>query len=127
MEYATIKGVHVGCVIATFVMFFGRGLLMLADSRLLNHRILRVLPHVNDTVLLASAIALAIISGQYPIAQGWLTAKVAGLAAYIGIGMFAFRRGTRRTRTAAWLAALAVFFYVVGVAFTREVAPLRFG
>lgn len=125
MDYPIIKGVHVTCVIATFVMFFGRGVFMLADSALLNHRVLRVLPHVNDTVLLASAIALAVMSGQYPVAQGWLTAKVVGLAAYIGIGMFAFRRGTRRTRIAAWLAALAVFFYIVGVAFTREALPLR--
>ena len=125
MDYPVIKAIHLGCVIATFVMFFGRGVLMLVDSALLNHRVLRVLPHVNDTALLASAIALAAMSGQYPIAQGWLTAKVAGLLAYIGFGMFAFRRGTRRTRIAAWLAALAVFFYMVGVAFTRGVVPLR--
>ncbi len=127
MDYPIIKGIHLGCVIATFVMFFGRGVFMLADSALLNRRVLRVLPHVNDTVLLASAIALSLMSGQYPIAQGWLTAKVVGLLAYIGIGMFAFRRGTRRTRIAAWLAALAVFFYIVGVAFTRDPLPLRLG
>lgn len=127
MDYLTVKGIHVGCVIATFVMFFGRGVFMLADSPVLNNRILKVLPHVNDTVLLGSAIALAAMSGQYPIAQDWLTAKLLGLLAYIGIGMFAFRRGTRRMRVAAWLAALAVFFYIVGVAFTRDPLPLRLG
>lgn len=123
MAYAWIKALHVACVIATFAMFFGRGILMLRRSPLLDHRVVRVAPHVNDTLLLASAIALVVMSRQYPIESPWLTAKIIGLLAYIGVGMLAFRRGTRRTRIAAWLVALAVFFYIVAVALTRNPLP----
>lgn len=81
---------------------------------------------MSDTALLASAIVLAVMLQQYPFAQGWLTAKVIGLMVYIGLGTIALRRGkTRCARIAAWLAAQAVFFYIVAVALTRN--PLPFG
>ncbi len=87
---------------------------------------MRIVPHVIDTILLASAIALAVMLRQYPLVHGWLTAKVFGLLFYIGLGMVALRRGkTRGTRIAAWFSAQAVFFYIVAVALTRN--PLPFG
>ena len=56
--------------------------------------------------------------------HGWLTAKVVGLLFYIGLGTVALKRGrTRRARIAAWLAAQAVFFYIVAVALTRNPLP----
>ena len=51
------------------------------------------MPHVVDTVLLASAIALAVMTHQYPLANRWVTAKVAGLLVYIGLGTIALKRG----------------------------------
>ncbi len=42
MDYALLKAVHVTCVGVTLALFFGRGLLMLADSPLLGTRLLRV-------------------------------------------------------------------------------------
>ena len=82
------------------------------------------MPHVIDTVLLASAIALVVMSRQYPLVNGWLTAKIVGLIFYIGLGMVALRhRKTRHTRIAAWVAAQAVFVYIVAVALTRNPLP----
>lgn len=64
------------------------------------------MPHVNDTVLLASGIVLAITIRQYPGVSPWLTAKLLGLLGYILLGMVAFRFGCRRRlRTASWLGA----------------------
>jgi hypothetical protein len=59
----------------------------------LQQPLVRVLPHIVDTVLLASAIAMAVISAQYPFAAGWLTAKLIGLLIYIGCGTMALKRG----------------------------------
>jgi uncharacterized membrane protein SirB2 len=43
------------------------------------------------------------------------------LPVYIGLGVLALRPGrSKRLRIGAWLAALAVFGYIVGVAFTRS-------
>ena len=93
-------------------------------SRALSLRVpdaVRIAPHVNDTLLLAAAIALAVLSRQYPFAEGWLTAKVLGLVAYIGIGTVAMRPGRpRHVRVAAWAAGLGVLAYIVGVAVTRN-------
>jgi len=117
MSYLILKYVHVCCVVLSVTGFFARGLLMLAGSPILDRRWLRGAPHVIDTLLLASAIGLAVMLGQYPFVHGWLTAKLFGLLAYIGFGMFALRRGrTRRVRFAFWLAALAAFAYIVSVA-----------
>ncbi len=98
---------------------------MMRDSPLPGRRLTKVLPHVVDTLLLASAIALAVMLREYPLAQPWLTAKVAGLVLYIGLGMAALRHGpTKGVRIAAWVAAQAVFLYIVAVAYTRN--PLIF-
>jgi len=97
---------------------------MMAAPHWLQARWVRIVPHVVDTILLASAIALAMLTFQYPLAQSWLTAKVLGLIIYIVLGMVALRRGrTRGQRTVAWLSALAVFAYIVAVALTRDPIP----
>ena len=91
----------------------------------MNQRWLRWAPHVNDTLLLAAAVGLAVMSGQYPLARSWLTAKIVGLLTYILLGMVALKPGRPRgVRIAAWLSALAVFGYVVSVAVTRNPAGL---
>ncbi len=74
-----------------------------------------------DSALLASAIAMAVTTRQYPLVAEWLTAKVVALAGYIALGMIALKSGrTRGVRITAWLAAQTVFFYIVAVALTRN-------
>ena len=98
---------------------------MLRDSPWLQSRFARVAPHGVDTVLLGSAIVLAWLSGQYPFAQSWLTAKVLALAAYIALGTVALKRGRSTTiRAAAFALALGAAGYIVTVALTRD--PLGF-
>ena len=121
LTYLIAKYIHVGCVVLSLAGFAARGMLMLAEPPLLEARSVRVLPHVVDTLLFASAIWLATLVGQYPFVHGWLTAKVLGLLAYIVLGALALRRGrTLRRRAVAFAAALAVAAYVVAVALTRD-------
>jgi uncharacterized membrane protein SirB2 len=124
MSYLILKNLHVGAVAVSFGLFVLRGLWMLGAPHRLQARWVRIVPHVVDTVLLASAIALAMLTFQYPLAQPWLTAKVLALIIYILLGMVALRRGrTRGQRSVAWLSALAVFAYIVAVALTRDPTP----
>jgi uncharacterized membrane protein SirB2 len=119
--YEALKWVHVGCVVLSGVGFAARGALMLADSPLLATRVVRVTPHVVDTLLLASAIALAAIARWSPLAHPWLAAKIAALVAYIALGAIALRYGRSRTiRTAALVSAALVFVYIVGTALNRD-------
>ena len=122
-----LKIIHISCVAITGALFFGRGLLMLAESPLRKARVLRIVPHVNDTLLLASALWMAAKSSQYPFVDAWLTAKLLALIAYIGIGMIALSNSTgrtRRVRMAAWIVALLVLAYIVAVAWTRSPLPI---
>jgi uncharacterized membrane protein SirB2 len=105
--------------------FFLRGLLMMRESHWLEARWIRRLPHINDTILLIAALALAWMSGQYPFVANWVTAKVFGVIAYIILGTLALRKAsTRRLRIACWFASLAVFAWIVSVALTREPAGI---
>ncbi len=124
MSYLLLKYTHVAAVIASFTLFFLRGLWMIRAPSRLAGRWVRVLPHVVDTVLLASAIGLVVLTAQYPFVQSWLTAKVLALPVYILLGSVALRRGaTRRTRIVAWAMALIVFGYIVAVARARVPLP----
>jgi len=109
---------------ALSVALFGlRGVWMLVESPLREARWTRIVPHVIDTFFLATGIWLAVRIGQYPFVQPWLTAKVLGLVGYIILGSIALKRGsTKAIRAAAFVAALAVFAYIVGVARTRHPA-----
>jgi uncharacterized membrane protein SirB2 len=123
-DYLVLKSVHVTCVVASYLLFMVRGVWMIRDSRMLERRWVRIVPHFNDTILLASAIALAWMIRQYPFVAGWLTAKVVALLVYIALGTIALRHGrTKGIRLAAWIAAQAVFFYIVAVALTRNPLP----
>lgn len=124
--YAAVKAVHVGCVGLSYLLFVLRGLWMLRESPLLRKPWVRILPHAVDSLLLASALTMAFATGQYPFVSDWLTAKVLALCAYIALGSAALRHGrSRSARLAAWLAAQAVFFYIVAVALTRDPLPWR--
>ena len=60
---------------------------------------------------------LMTIVEQYPFVHGWLTVKVLLLVVYIALGGFAFWRArTRIERLGSWLAALAVYAFMLSVA-----------
>jgi uncharacterized membrane protein SirB2 len=124
VDYALLKLVHVACAALSYAGFFVRGVWMMRDSAMLERPWVKILPHANDTLLLASAIALAAMSRQYPFVHGWLTAKVLALVLYIVLGMAALRAGRPKPlRIAAWVAAQAVFLYIVWVAMARNPSP----
>ena len=122
MDYLVLRQMHVGFAAASLLMFAGRGALLLAGRPL--PRLLRWLPHLNDTLLLSAAIGLAVWSGQYPLQQSWLTAKVGALICYILFGKQALRPGLTPARRLPWLfGALTAIAYIFAVALTRRPWP----
>jgi uncharacterized membrane protein SirB2 len=118
-----LRILHVSAATLSLALFALRGAWMLLDSPRLRDRWVRIVPHVVDTVFLLAGIALAVRIQQYPFVHAWLTAKVFALIVYIVLGTVALKRGkTRAIRAAAFVAALAVFAYIVGVARTRNPA-----
>jgi uncharacterized membrane protein SirB2 len=124
--YSWIKLLHVTCVALSFSLFFGRGLWLFTGTRRALWGWLRIMPHIVDTLLLASGLTLAVFIHQYPfVNSGWLTAKVLGLVAYVAFGMVALHyRRSRLVARAAWVVAMLVFAYIVSVAITKQ--PMGF-
>lgn len=119
--YHFLKTLHVACVAISGTGFVLRGYWMFSGNPLLRHTLVRALPHVVDTLLLGSAIALALLIHQFPFVNGWVTAKVCGLAVYIVLGTVALRRGRNRTvRSVAFFAALLIYAWIVSVALTKN-------
>lgn len=124
MEYALLKLIHAGTVYITFGLFLVRGVWMLLDSPRLQDRWVRVVPHLNDTLLLTAAIAMLIVQWGNPLAHPWIIAKILGLLLYIFLGTMALKRGkTKGQRTLYFVAALATIGYLIAVAVTKQVIP----
>jgi uncharacterized membrane protein SirB2 len=122
LSYVAVKHVHIGAAATSLALFAVRGAWMLWSPARLERTWVRIVPHVVDTVLLASALWLAVALGAVP---GWLAAKIVALLVYIALGTIALRRGrTRAQRTTALVAALATFAYIASVAVTKS--PLAF-
>ncbi|MBA3023763.1 MAG: SirB2 family protein [Gammaproteobacteria bacterium] len=116
-----LKIIHLTAVVASFVLFFLRGVWLLRGSPVMQQRWVKITPHSVDTVLLVSAIALAWQLGVTPFNSPWLTAKIVALLVYIALGMLAFRFArTTAQRLTAWLGALLVFGYIVAAAITHD-------
>jgi len=120
-SFDLLKTLHMVCALASIVGFAVRGYWMLGDNPLLQRRLARVLPHIVDTLLLASAVGMLIIWRLSPLDADWLIAKILALLVYIGLGMVALRFGpTRQIRLVAWLAALTTAAYIVTVAYSKS-------
>jgi uncharacterized membrane protein SirB2 len=119
-----LKYTHITCAVFSYSLFFLRGVWMLRDSPLSQQRWVKIAPHMVDSMLLASAIALAWQLAISPLTNSWLASKIAALLLYIVIGSVALKHGkTKRIRLFAWLIAQVVFFYIVSVAVTHDPLP----
>lgn len=124
MSIITIKYLHINCVLLSYILFFLRGVWMLRAASILQHRWVKVLPHVVDTALLLSAVALAVQLSISPLSNPWLMAKIIALLLYIFLGTIAIKRGkTPAIRLTAWLSAQLVFIYIVAVALSHNPQP----
>lgn len=118
MPYFAIKHLHVTAAVLSILFFIVRAYWSVSGSALLQRRVVKILPHVIDTVLLVCGVILAAMIGPE---QPWILAKIIALIAYIGVGTIAIKRGkTPRTRGYAAIVAVAIFFYIVGVALAHN-------
>lgn len=118
--YLAVKHLHIASVALSITLFMVRAGWMLYSPERLQRRWVKVIPHVNDTMLLLSGAWLAWQIGA-PGLGGWLPAKLVALLLYIALGAVALRYGrTRGVRTAAMISALVTFAYIVSVALVKS-------
>lgn len=119
--YEIAKTIHMSAALLSITGFLLRGGLYLRAQPAERSKLLKIAPHIVDTVLLASALFLAISLHLSPGQTPWIMAKIIGLLAYIGLGLVAFRFGkTNAARRGAFAAALLCFGYIAAVAITKS-------
>ena len=119
--YDSVKIIHIITAYISISLFTYRGAVIYAARRPVSGKLLKFLPHVNDTLLLAMAITLAVMGGWSPLEQPWLAAKVVLLVSYILLGMFALKwwAGTKKGGFCLLL-AMIVFGYIICLATQKQ-------
>lgn len=119
-----IKDIHVTFVALTFLSFSSRIYWKYTNSAMLQNRVVKILPHIIDTILLLSGLAMAIMYYGAFYRRPWLMLKLACVVVYIILGIVALRSGkTRSVRVAAAIGAWLVFFYIIFIAWKNAVLP----
>ncbi len=119
--YMMAKHLHMTAVGLSILFFVFRFIWSQFDATALSKKWVKILPHIVDTVLLASAIWLCVILSQYPFVNAWLTFKVVGVVLYIVFGLFALKKAkTTMGKWSFFVAALAVLMATAMVAVTKQ-------
>lgn len=125
--YEGLKHLHLLTIALSAFLLTVRYLLMMMDSPWLQHKFLKVFPHINDSLLLGTGIGLIVITGfiPYTSAAPWMTDKVTCVLAYIALGFFALKFGRNKLlRTFAFLGAMGWLVMAGKVAVSK--APMFF-
>ena len=126
--YEGLKHFHLLTIAISATLLSVRYALMMANSKLLDKKFLKVFPHINDTALLLSGVALIFITGFIPFtdAAPWLTEKLTCVLAYIALGLFALKLGKNKLlRTFSLFGALGWLAIAGKVAVSKT--PILFG
>jgi uncharacterized membrane protein SirB2 len=123
MLYLLIKQVHMSLALLSVAGFALRWYWRMSRSPMATSRWVRIAPHLVDTLLLGTALALSFMPASDALGAAWFGAKVTGLVLYILLGMIAMRSAPRARRSIpAFVAALLVFAWIASVARTKVAA-----
>ncbi len=114
-----IKLIHLIFIVTSFASFNARIAFSVFKPGILQNKIIKIAPHVIDTLLLLSGITLIFqgnwLAGEY----GWIISKFILLLGYIAFGVMAMRMEGAK-RWLAYTAAIACFVYIFVIAITKH-------
>lgn len=111
--------IHLLFILATFVSFSGRMALSVFKPEWLQNKIIKIAPHIIDTILLLSGITLVIQGNWLENEYGWILSKLILLLGYIALGVMAMRfNGVKRW--VAFAAAIACYISIFIIAITKN-------
>ena len=119
--YSIIKNLHLSIIVISVLLFILRFIWTLTQSQMMEKKWLKIVPHVVDSGLLLSALALCVMLGQYPFVDPWLTEKMLGLLMYIFMGTIALKTGkTGFMRAVGFVGALSWLAFMGVIAITKQ-------
>jgi len=124
-NYLLIKQLHIATALFSITLFIIRFFKSQQNPLQIKNRWLRVLPHLNDSLLLTFAILLCFSIQQAPLINPWLSEKVSAVFLYIISGMFALKWAKNRWSRNTWFVIACVMFaYTANIAMNKN--PLVF-
>lgn len=117
--YTLIKNLHIMLALVSVALFTYRWLRSFCASTGVQSKYLKILPHINDTLLLLTGVVLVALLQMNVVDQAWLIAKLLALVVYIGIGVLAIKRQHRGQKVLAGIVALLVFGYIIGASMSH--------
>jgi len=115
-------------VIISISLFILRVRLLIVKSTALKDKILRILPHANDSILLISAVSLLVMADIVPgYDNQWVIAKIIAMILYILTGFYIFKSAENRKKTLImFIIALAIYLYIINTAITKSFNPFLY-
>ncbi len=122
--YLIAKHSHLTLVLLSVSFLIIRVIAASVNAQWLQQKWAKIAPHIIDTLLLISVIVLMALLQQYPIVNGWLTAKLIALIAYIIFAARAMKANKNAaTRFTFLFIALCCIAYMATVAITKNPLP----
>jgi uncharacterized membrane protein SirB2 len=123
-SYLALKHLHITCVVLSGSFFALRFYWRMQAAEYLQKKWVKILPHCLDTLLLISAISMAILVQLNPFIHSWLLMKIIMLIAYIVCGSFAIKYArTKRNQILSFIGASLCFFAIVWLAISKQILP----
>ena len=118
-ESNMIKSIHIIFIFISFASFFSRFALSIFKPELLQKKIIKIAPHIIDTLLLISGVTLVFQGNWLAGDFGWILSKIILLISYILLAVMAMRlKGSKRWF--AFAAAVACYVYIFIIAISKH-------
>lgn len=114
--YAGLKHSHMLFITISILLFEYRYFLKVLKKPV--GKPLKIIPHINDTLLLVTGISLAFIAGFNPMQEIWLSSKIVALILYIGFGMMALKSNGSKS-IVGYILATVTFIFMVFTAISK--------
>jgi uncharacterized membrane protein SirB2 len=112
MEYIALKHSHMLLALVSVILFYTRAFARIKQLKLAKNKLLFIGSHSVDTLLLISAVALAVMLGLSPHNQPWLLEKILLVVAYIVVGILMARQKNIKGQVSLLLLATTVIFAI---------------
>ena len=119
--YPAIKHVHLTFVAASVLFFLVRFVLHMRQSPIMDKKLLKIAPHVIDTLLLLSGLTLCFVIQQYPFIDPWITEKLGAVMAYILLATISLKANKGKLfKVFAAFGAIAWVVYAAKIAIFKQ-------
>lgn len=120
MPYEAYKHLHVTMVGLSVILFVVRFAWHSMNSPLAQKKWVKVVPHIIDTLLILSIVALLVQVQPWPWESAWLGNKLAGLIGYIGFAILAMKASKPLTKAVGFIGAMGCILALLHVAYSKQ-------